>query len=66
MAHVRSHSYSQSPRADEAKRRENEVHFSSWVVLFLIAVSVAKTATTATPKKRVAAVPAVAAELKEL
>ena len=38
---------------------------SSWVVLFLIAVSVAQTATTATPKKRVAAVPAVAAELKE-
>ena len=37
----------------------------SWVVLFLIAVSVAQTSTTAAPKKRATAVPELAAELKE-
>ncbi|MGA8500845.1 MAG: hypothetical protein WB683_04810 [Candidatus Sulfotelmatobacter sp.] len=38
---------------------------SSWVVLFLIAVSVAQTSTTAAPKKRATGVAELAAELKE-
>ena len=37
----------------------------SWVVLFLIAVSVAQTTTTATPRKRATGVAELAAELKE-
>ena len=37
----------------------------SWVVLFLIAVSVAQTSTTAVPKKRATGVAELAAELKE-
>src|ERR1700691_4872556 len=37
----------------------------SWVVLFLIAVSVAQTTTTATPKRRATGVTELAAELKE-